>query len=160
MDEDRGTHKYARGHLTILAGAVATGAASLAALAGRRVGAGLVTIDVIESTLAVFQAAEPGNLWPKSTMARCSRICWTMTGAMPLLIGPGSGLNERTRDCVVAALATGRPVVLDADAITVFAANPAMLFAASEGRTCSRRMRESFAGSFPISVDSSDKLGG
>src|SRR5260221_13484547 len=43
----RGTfadHKYARGHLTILGRATATAAARLAALAGRRPRAGLVTI--------------------------------------------------------------------------------------------------------------------
>ncbi len=37
-----------------------------------------------------------------------------------ILLGPGSGLNGRTRLCVLAALRTGRAVILDADAITLF----------------------------------------
>src|SRR5262249_10252218 len=59
---DRGDHKYARGHATILAGGSATGAARLAALGARRAGAGLVTIATPPSALHVYQSAEPGNL--------------------------------------------------------------------------------------------------
>ena len=50
-----------------------------------------------------------------------------------MLIGPGSGVNERTRASVLAALATRRAVVLDADAITAFAQTPASLFDAVKG---------------------------
>src|SRR4029450_4060825 len=47
-----------------------------------------------------------------------------------ILVGPGSGVGERTRAATLAALATRRPVVLDADAITVFGQAPAELFSA------------------------------
>ncbi|MGG2362647.1 NAD(P)H-hydrate dehydratase, partial [Salmonella enterica] len=49
------------------------------------------------------------------------------------LIGPGHGVNDRTRGFVMAALATGKPCVLDADALTVFQEEPSALFAAIRG---------------------------
>lgn len=126
--EDRGTHKYARGHLTILGGATATGAARLAALAGRRAGAGLVTIATPHATMAVYQTAEPGNLIAEIEDGESFARLLGDERRNAILVGPGSGLNERTRASVVAVLATGRPVVLDADALTIFAGNPASLF--------------------------------
>jgi ADP-dependent NAD(P)H-hydrate dehydratase / NAD(P)H-hydrate epimerase len=126
-------HKYARGHLTILGGATATGAARLAALAGRRAGAGLATIATPRSAMAIYQAGEPGNLVIEcedgGTFARL--LADERRNAM--LIGPGAGINERTRVSVLAALATRRAVVLDADAITTFAQTPASLFDAIKG---------------------------
>ena len=44
-----------------------------------------------------------------------------------VLIGPGSGVSEQTRARVLAMLGSGRPIVLDADALTSFAGNPAEL---------------------------------
>jgi NAD(P)H-hydrate epimerase len=44
-----------------------------------------------------------------------------------LLIGPGAGVTDGTRAQALAMLATGRPTVLDADALTVFAPDPASL---------------------------------
>lgn len=127
-DKDRGAHKYARGHLTLLGGAIATGAARLAALAARRAGAGLVTIATPRAAMAVYQAAEPGNLITEVEESEGFARLLDDDRRNAILVGPGAGLNERTRASVVAALATGRPVVLDADAITVFAGNPAILF--------------------------------
>ncbi len=126
--EDRGVHKYVRGHLTVLGGALATGAARLAALAGRRAGAGLVTIATPNSAMAVYQAAEAGNLIAEIEDGDGFARLLADVRRNAILVGPGSGLNERTRGGAAAALATGRPVLLDADAITVFTANPASLF--------------------------------
>jgi len=124
--DDPGDHKYSRGHLTILGGEQATGAARLAALAARRAGAGLVTIASPEATATIYRAAEPGNLINTSSVDRLVED----PRRNAFLIGPGSGVNHRTRDAVLAALAARRALVLDADAVTVFADDPAQLFAA------------------------------
>jgi ADP-dependent NAD(P)H-hydrate dehydratase / NAD(P)H-hydrate epimerase len=131
--DDPGTHKYARGHLTVLGGAVATGAARLSALAGRRTGAGLVTIATPRAAMPVYQAAEPGNLISEVDDGEGFARLLADVRRNAILVGPGSAVDGRTRDSVLAALATGRPSVLDADAITVFAADPSSLFAAIRG---------------------------
>ena len=130
---DRGDHKYARGHATILAGETATGAARLAALGARRAGAGLVTLAAPSPALAVYQAAEPGNLVTVCDDGAAFGRLLEDERRSAILVGPGSGIGERTRAATLAALATRRPVVLDADAITVFGQTPAELFAAIQG---------------------------
>lgn len=87
-------HKYSRGHLTIVGGAVMTGAARLAARAGRRVGAGLVTIAAPESALAVYRMGDPGNIVIadgdlSALLADERRNAW--------VLGPGAGQGEGRR---------------------------------------------------------------
>ncbi|HEY4168295.1 MAG TPA: NAD(P)H-hydrate dehydratase [Reyranella sp.] len=124
--DDAGDNKYTRGHLTILGGDSATGAARLAALAARRAGAGLVTIAATEAAAGIYRAAEPGNLVNTTAIDRLIED----KRRNAFLIGPGSGVNDRTRDAVLAALAARRALVLDADAVTVFSDDPARLFSA------------------------------
>jgi NAD(P)H-hydrate epimerase len=131
--DDRGDHKYARGHLTILGGAAATGAARLAAMAGRRAGAGLATIASPSSALAIYRMADPGNLIVEADDGPCFERLLEDKRRNGFLIGPGSGVNERTRDAVLAVLGAGRAVVLDADAVTAFADDPPCLFSAIKG---------------------------
>jgi hydroxyethylthiazole kinase-like uncharacterized protein yjeF len=130
---DPGDHKYARGHATILGGAIATGAARLAAVAARRAGAGLATIASPHSAAGIYQAAEPGNLVVECEDSVAFARLLEDERRNSILIGPGSGIGERTQASVLAALATGRAVVLDADAVTVFAQAPERLFAAVQG---------------------------
>jgi len=59
-------NKYTRGHLTILGGGEMTGAARLAAMAARRVGAGLVTIAA-QGSAAVYRAGDPGVMVSEAT---------------------------------------------------------------------------------------------
>ncbi len=47
-----------------------------------------------------------------------------------VLIGPAAGVNDRTRDLVLAALSAHKTCVLDADALTVFKDAPGELFQA------------------------------
>lgn len=126
--DDPGDHKYARGHLTILAGAAATGAARLAALAARRAGAGLATLAAPREALAIYRAAEPGNLVAEIDHEMAFARLLGDRRRNAFLIGPGSGVNDRTRKAVTLALTAQRAVVLDADAVTVFGDDPATLF--------------------------------
>jgi hydroxyethylthiazole kinase-like uncharacterized protein yjeF len=126
-------HKYARGHLTVLGGETATGAARLASLAARRAGAGLVTIAAPGPAMAIYQGAEPGNLVTEAGDGGAFAHLLQDERRNAVLVGPGSGVNERTRAAVVAALAARRAVLLDADAVTVFAHTPEALFEAIKG---------------------------
>ena len=126
-------NKYSRGHALLVGGYPATGAARMAARAAARVGAGLVTIAVPESALPVYAAAllcimvEPmragEDLAPRLRDPRLSAF----------LIGPGAGVGEATRARALAMLATGRPTVLDADALTVFKDDRTALMGAIHG---------------------------
>jgi NAD(P)H-hydrate epimerase len=51
-----------------------------------------------------------------------------------LLIGPGAGLNPTTKTAVLAMLARKLPLVLDADALTVFRDDPAVLMRTLHGQ--------------------------
>ncbi len=156
--DDPGVHKYTRGHATILGGALATGAGRLAALAARRVGAGLVTIAAPRSAIAVYQMAEPGNLIAESEDGTAFASLLEDERRNSILVGPGSGLNERTRASVLAALASRRAVVLDADALSVFAAHPATLFTAVQGPVLLTPHAGEFKRLFPDLADVPSKV--
>jgi NAD(P)H-hydrate epimerase len=131
--DDPGDHKYARGHLTILGGAAATGAARLAAMAARRAGAGLATIASPSAAAPIYRMAEPGNLILEADDGPAFARLLDDRRRNGFLIGPGSGVNERTRDAVLAVLAANRAVVLDADVLTAFADDRSRLFSAIRG---------------------------
>jgi len=124
-------HKYNRGHAVVTSGgATATGACRLAALAALRVGAGLVTVASPPSALLVHAAhltavmirrvAEAGDLVGMLADHRLNAI----------LVGPGNGLGEGTLAHALVALDGPRAVVLDADALTIFAPAPDRLWQA------------------------------
>jgi hydroxyethylthiazole kinase-like uncharacterized protein yjeF len=128
-------HKYARGHAVIVSGGLSTtGAARLAARAALRAGAGLVTIaspsDAVSvnaaSSLAVMVRPVDGASALAQFMADKRRNA--------IMLGPGGGVGQPMRDQVLAALASDASVVLDADALTSFADDPAGLFAAIAAR--------------------------
>jgi len=156
---DIADHKYARGHFTVLGGAPATGAARLAALAARRTGAGLVTIAAMGSAMPAFQAAEPGNLIVEADDGVTFANLLADERRNAILIGPGSGVNDRTRDSVRAALTRRRSVILDADAISAFAAEPDRLFELISGPTLMTPHDGEFRRLFPDLAGKADKLG-
>lgn len=126
-------HKYGRGHALVLGGYPMTGAARLAARGAARLGAGLVSVAVPERAVPIYAAALT------SIMVRPLDAPESLAGLLAdarfnaLLIGPGAGVSAETKAQALGMLATGRPVVLDADALTAFAEDRAALFAAGLG---------------------------
>ena len=108
-------HKYTRGHVTIVGGAVMTGAARLAAAAARRLGAGLVTIAA-EGRADVYRAGDPGVIVTDQPLPEllddARRQVW--------VCGPGLGVGA-AREAIAVLLASGRLVVADADALGAYA---------------------------------------
>jgi ADP-dependent NAD(P)H-hydrate dehydratase / NAD(P)H-hydrate epimerase len=123
-------HKYSRGHALVAGGAVMTGAARMAAGAAQRLGAGLVTVVAPEAAFPVYAAALTGIIVQPTDGLDAFRHLLADPRRNAVLIGPGAGAGGETRERTLAILAAGKRVVLDADALTVFADDPAALFAA------------------------------
>jgi len=123
-------NKYQRGEVLILGGETITGASRLSAHGAMRAGAGLVTL------------AAPSSAWLIYAMSLTSAIVRSFNGVSEfdalladkrrnvIVIGPGAGVGEATKQYVLAALAVERKVVLDADALTSFAGSSEVLFEA------------------------------
>lgn len=121
------SHKHARGRLVVVSGpAWNTGAARLAARAGLRIGAGVVSILSPPDALAANAAhLEAIMLRPFETEAELEGLATEVDAAV---IGPAAGVNETTLMNVLALARTGAALILDADAITVFQQDPEELF--------------------------------
>ena len=127
------TYKYKRGEVIVLGGRAITGASRMTAQAASRAGSGMVTL------------AAPAQVWNIYATSLINAIVVSfdgLAGFQTLLgdkrrnvvaIGPGAGVDESTRQFVLAALATKRATVLDADALTSFAEAPQDLFDAIVG---------------------------
>jgi NAD(P)H-hydrate epimerase len=121
-------NKYSRGQAMIVGGYPATGAARMAGRAAARTGAGLVTIAVSEVALPIYATALTSIMVsPLPANDNLDRLLADSryTG---FLIGPGAGIGLTTRAQVMAILKTGRPTVLDADALSTFRDDPIELF--------------------------------
>lgn len=124
-------HKYSRGHAVVVSGPAAhTGAARIGARGALRIGAGLVTVasppDAVAANAAHLTAI---MLAPFDGPAELAQILADKR-KNAVLLGPALGVGGATCRLVEAALASGAASVLDADAITSFAAHPDALFAA------------------------------
>lgn len=127
LELEAGAHKHARGRLLVLSGPPgAGGAARLAAKAGLLGGAGFVTLacppgavaEAAVDPLLVTRALGEGDFSAALASARASAA----------VLGPGAGPDEALKARVAAACAARIPLVLDADALSVFADAPETLF--------------------------------
>ena len=122
-------HKHRRGRVAVFSGgASASGAARLAARAALRAGAGLVTVCSPPSASLVNASRLDAIMLTRWSGGEDTARVLIDLRAQAAVLGPAMGLGEATRDSVLAALATGLPVVLDADALTSFEGAPEALF--------------------------------
>jgi NAD(P)H-hydrate epimerase len=128
-----GGNKYSRGHALLVGGYPMTGAARMAARGAARAGAGLTSIAVPEIALPIYAGALTSIMvHPLSRPEDLTQLLGD-SRYTALLIGPGAGVNEATRARAHAMLQTHRAVLLDADAISVFADRVDELAAAIHG---------------------------
>ncbi|HVJ51277.1 MAG TPA: NAD(P)H-hydrate dehydratase [Aliidongia sp.] len=127
------SHKYGRGHALVLGGYPTTGAARLAARGAARLGAGLVSVAVPEQALAVYAASLLSIMVKPLQGEDDLAVLLGDKRFNALLIGPGAGVTDATRETALKLLGTSRPTVLDADAISAFADRPETLFEAVRG---------------------------
>lgn len=122
-------HKYDHGHVLVLSGGMGrSGAARLAARAALRVGAGLVTVGAPGAAMMECACQLTTIMLRKIEDSVALKAALEDIRLNTICLGPGLGL-ERARALVPVVLATGRPAVLDADALTAFAGAAESLFA-------------------------------
>ncbi len=124
---DDDTHKFKRGHLTVFSGpSHATGAARMAAMAGFRAGAGIVTVAGPHDALGVLSATLTAVM-VSGIESNEELVAWLDDKRhATFVLGPGFGDLERARRFV--ALLKDKALVLDADGITAFKNDPQQLF--------------------------------
>ena len=128
-----GGNKYSRGHALLVGGYPMTGAARMAARAAARAGAGLTSVAVPDIALPIYAAALTSIMvHPLSRPEDFTQLLGD-SRYTALLIGPGAGVTEATRERALAMLRTRRAVLLDADAISVFAGRLGDLTGAIQG---------------------------
>ena len=102
---DPTANKYNRGLVSIVGGQM-PGAAALAAIAASKGGAGTVRLYARDPLGNVPAAIVQGREWDEEGLRRGS-----------FLIGPGLGRDKRASKILKEVLDSGRPVVIDADAL-------------------------------------------
>ncbi|AGT07828.1 NAD(P)H-hydrate epimerase [Paracoccus aminophilus] len=149
-------HKFSHGHALILAGGLGQGgAARLSAKAALRVGAGLVTLA--PPTEALGEHALPPDALMRRAVDGPEDLLHRLEDKRitAALLGPGSGI-ERAAALLSALLETGRPTVLDADALTALSRRAEPLAGLHPGCVLTPHLGE-FARLFP---DLAEKLRG
>ena len=127
---DRFTHKGTYGHVLVLAGS--RGHAGAALLCGRgayRAGCGLVTFFAPARLESTLQLGLPEAMVRCDPDDECLTILPELTPYDAIVVGPGIGTDSRTATVVreLCAEAGERPVVFDADALNVIAADGSLV---------------------------------
>ena len=144
-------HKYSRGHVIVRGGKKEmTGAASMAAKAAARVGAGLVTVACDKKSLPIYATHFLSIMTIEANDNKDFRQLLEDERRNAVLIGPGNGVNTKTKEAVLIALSMQKSCVLDADALTVFANAPEDLYKAIHSPVILTPHEGEFSRLFPI----------
>jgi ADP-dependent NAD(P)H-hydrate dehydratase / NAD(P)H-hydrate epimerase len=120
--------KYRRGVLGLLAGSDRyTGAAALATGAAIHGGAGAVRLVTAPTAVRVVRQRWPEALLTQIGNEAAPQLLESAGRVQAWVAGPGMGTDQAATDRLAAVLATDLPVLVDADGITILAANPGLL---------------------------------
>jgi NAD(P)H-hydrate epimerase len=121
----RTAHKGDFGHVLVIGGGRGMpGAARLAGEAALRAGAGLVTLAVHPDNAGIV-ATRPELMCVATRSA--AELAAAFARATVVAVGPGLGQDDWALGLFDAAIASGRPLVVDADALNLLAAAPRTL---------------------------------
>jgi NAD(P)H-hydrate epimerase len=119
-------HKGEYGHVLCVGGEVGMGGAvRLCAEAALRAGAGLASVAARSEAAAALVAARPEAMTHAIEDADALNVL--IKRADVLAVGPGLGQGEWGRSLFEAAVASGKPLILDADGLSLLAAYPRRL---------------------------------
>lgn len=119
----RSAHKGAHGHVLVIGGDTGMmGAALLAGRAALRGGAGLVSVATRAEHAGAMAAAQPELMCRRVESER--ELGQLLARADVIAVGPGLGQGEWGRGVLGSALATQKPMVLDADALNLLVLAP------------------------------------
>jgi hydroxyethylthiazole kinase-like uncharacterized protein yjeF len=116
----REAHKGEFGRVLIVGGGPGMpGAVRLAGEAALRVGAGLVNIATLAENVAAVVGSRPELIC--HAVATPADIAPLLAAADVVALGPGLGRGAWSRSMFVSALAAGKPLIIDADALNLLA---------------------------------------
>jgi NAD(P)H-hydrate epimerase len=119
-------HKGEHGHVLCIGGEEGMGGAvRLCAEGALRTGVGLASVGTRRSGVAALVAARPEAM--THAVEDVEALAPLLARATVLAVGPGLGQGEWGRALYDAAVASGKPVVLDADALNLLALQPRRL---------------------------------
>lgn len=122
----RDSHKGRNGHVLCIGGDAGSGGAILlAAQAALRSGAGLVSVATRAPHVPALLARCPEAM--THAVEGTAELAMLLERADVIAVGPGLGQGEWGRALFAAVLASGKPRVLDADALNLLAASGATL---------------------------------
>ena len=117
-------HKGTFGHALLVAGALGkAGAAIMASRACMRTGVGLLTVHVPMEISGIMQVANPEAMLDIEDGKNMQSKVIDYEKYSSIGIGPGIGVDSRAAAKVGSLIACGRPMVIDADALNIIAAD-------------------------------------
>lgn len=122
-------HKGTFGHALLIAGSYGKmGAAILASRASLRAGLGLLTVHIPECGYQILQTAVPEAMVEVDKDLKIFSRIPDLSHYTTVGLGPGLGQDERTKNALAQTLETfNKPMVIDADALNILAANRHLL---------------------------------
>jgi NAD(P)H-hydrate epimerase len=118
----RSAHKGEHGRVLVIGGHAMAGAARLAGEAALRAGCGVVTVATSASHVTSIVGKRPELI--AVPVVSADVLAPLLASADAAAIGPGLGLGEAAAELLDAAVVSGKPLVVDADALTLLSRHP------------------------------------